>query len=202
MAIIELFGVVPRVPMPLVVRDRRAKGRGGYTLLEMLLVLAVFLAFAGAVYPAFERVYQDLTLRQAAQKLQTELGRTRTHAVDLGLVHEFRFEPGGSRYLCAPSRPEGEGDEPSSARSLPQDIVFALVDKDEQTIGGAAVDMDGASGADGWSTPTSFYPRGEADAAEFELVDARGQRVRLTIRDLTGSVSVGSIERTSRSGAK
>lgn len=185
--------------MPLVVRDRRSIGRGGYTLLEMLLVLAVFLALAGAVYPVFERVYQDLTLRQAAQTLQTDLGRMRTHAVDSGLVHEFRFEPGGSRYLCGPNRLDGSDAESSSSSSLPEDIVFALVEQAEQVIGSGAVNADGA---DGWSMPTSFYPRGEADKAEFELVDARGQRVRLTIRDLTGAVSIGSIERTSRVGAK
>ena len=164
--------------------------RGGYTLLETLLTLAVLLAVAGAVYPAFQRFYLDLALRQAAQELQQEVGRLRASAVDSGLVHEFRYVPGEGRYLCGPT-PTVE----AASFHLPEGITFLEI-ASQATVSGAP-----ASGESGWSTPTWFYPRGEADSAEFALVDAHERQIRVTIRDLTGVVSIGSVESAAKPGA-
>jgi Tfp pilus assembly protein FimT len=108
-------------------------------------------------------------------------------------------EDGGSVSLEA-----AEGDQ----SKLPKDIVFASDETadDEQTgplLADRRLDLlsdptlsDSAIGLTGedWSTPIVFYPNGRTSDADILLVGERDYRIHLTLRGVTGTVSVGSVQ--------
>lgn len=75
----------------------------GYTLLELLLVLAIVLAVAGAVAPTVVERMAEYRLKEGAECARAALSATRVHAIDLSSVYQFRFEPGGRRFLAVPT---------------------------------------------------------------------------------------------------
>ena len=49
-----------------------------------------------------------------------------------------------------------------------------------------------------WSQPILFYPDGTAVSAAFNVVDTKKQFVRISVRELTGAVSVDQIRQETR----
>ena len=78
--------------------SHRAGRRRGYSLVEMIVVLAVVASLLAIAMPAVFRPLAKAELRGAAQQLQAALLDARTRAVESGVVQEFRYEPGGRRY--------------------------------------------------------------------------------------------------------
>ncbi|MGH7200286.1 MAG: prepilin-type N-terminal cleavage/methylation domain-containing protein [Planctomycetaceae bacterium] len=86
--------------------------RRGFTLLEMLLVLAVLVLIAAIAWPSMQNIYRDLQLKESVGEVRTELASTRLHAVESGLAYQFRYEPDGRRYVVVPFEREPQ---PSAA---------------------------------------------------------------------------------------
>lgn len=86
-------------------RDRlcAAGSPAGYTLLELLLVLAILVAVASAVTPTVVTRMSEYRLKQGAEAARFALAATRIHAIDLSSVYQFRYEPGGRRYVALPT---------------------------------------------------------------------------------------------------
>ena len=84
-----------------------------YTLLELLLVLAVILAVAGAVTPTVVERMEDYKLKRGSEMVRFAISSTRIHAIDLSSVYQFRFESGGRRYLADSDRYRGSRHEPN-----------------------------------------------------------------------------------------
>lgn len=82
--------------------------RGGFTLFELLLVLGILALLAGTIWPIAQWWYRDHALKQTAADLRVALDRTRIKSIDTGLEYEFRFEPGGRRFVALPSEFPGE----------------------------------------------------------------------------------------------
>lgn len=77
--------------------EARAR-RGGYTLVEMLIVCAVLAVLAGMSWPAMRSALGKGRLQAAADGLQTVLRKARLQAVRSGTPMLFRYQPGGRRY--------------------------------------------------------------------------------------------------------
>ncbi|MEZ6065194.1 MAG: prepilin-type N-terminal cleavage/methylation domain-containing protein [Planctomycetaceae bacterium] len=105
--------------IPFVDRTRTANGhlgRRGFTLLEIGVVLAILVVLASLSWPALLRFVGERTIREQAHEVRVELANTRTKAIDTGLTYQFRFEPGGHRYIVLPNdRPEAESANGSGA---------------------------------------------------------------------------------------
>jgi type II secretory pathway pseudopilin PulG len=96
-----------RFPATLRASIPRHSGRpAAYTLLELLLVLAVILAVAGAVTPTVVERMGDYKLKRGSEMARSAISSARIHAIDLSSVYQFRFEAGGRRYLAIPTDTE------------------------------------------------------------------------------------------------
>jgi Tfp pilus assembly protein FimT len=90
--------------------DRRRKNdrgaRRSYTLLELLLVVGILVIVASAVAPAVLQRMNDYHLKETTESVRSALAATRLHAIDLSSTYQFRFSPGGRRYLAVPTDSE------------------------------------------------------------------------------------------------
>ncbi|NQT13066.1 MAG: prepilin-type N-terminal cleavage/methylation domain-containing protein [Planctomycetes bacterium] len=176
--------------------------RQGYTLLEMLIVVAIIATVVALSWPALRRPLAKSRVRNAAKQLRVALARTRLEAIRSGTAQEFRFEPGTGRFEVSPrSTPEGTGGftpvalegfgddttsaealgvEPSHARELPDGVRFSA-----------------SSPSTG---PILFYPNGRTFNARFRLQGQYDYYVDVNLRGLTGSSTMGLIGQFAESG--
>jgi type II secretory pathway pseudopilin PulG len=192
----------------------------GYTLLELLLVLAILVAVAGAVAPIMVARMAEYRLKQGAEAARAAISATRIHAIDVSSVYQFRFEPGGRRYLAIPT----DADAFNSAQSgglprksveygqLPEDLSFQIVAAPTSGTSAAPTSMMAGTTAAAtdpawsaaiahvsnigdftsavWSAPIVFRPDGTAMDAAVNVVDKTGDGFQLKVRELTGEVFV------------
>jgi prepilin-type N-terminal cleavage/methylation domain-containing protein len=191
----------------------------GYTLLELLLVVAILVIFASAVAPTVVARMSEYRLKQAAETARFALTTTRIHAIDVSSIYQFRFEPGGRRFLAVPT--DGDvmtGTSPQTRSTaeygqLPENLSFQVVTQQfpaglSPTIPGMTTGMPAASTDSAWSAavarvpnagdfrsviwspPILFRPDGTAMDAALNVVDQHGDGFQLKVRELTGEVFV------------
>src|SRR5262245_35950725 len=80
--------------------------RSAFTLLEVMLVLAILVAVTAVAWPQIHRAYETVRLRKAADQVQEALARARVQAMSSGLPQVFRFEPNSPRYTITPVQDE------------------------------------------------------------------------------------------------
>lgn len=72
--------------------------RGGFTLIEMMIVLTVMAAMAALTLPAMRAPLDKSRLRAAGRQLQAGLAKSRATAIREGVAVEFVYESGGRRW--------------------------------------------------------------------------------------------------------
>ena len=194
--------------------------RGGYTLFELLLVVGLLAALAAIAWPAIERAYGTYRLQQAAEDVRVKLSRARLQAIDSSLTWQFLYEPGGRKYAVIPYESDALSSESSSTETgarpapvantesgqLPEGVLFRPVETAPgQPVAAAAgpiapelsagLPAGFSSHTTIWSAPLLFYADGSADPSSVELLDDRQQYVTISVRDLTGAVSIGRVRR-------
>ena len=68
--------------------------RKGFTLLELLLVLALIAAVSAMVWPALARPLATQRLKRAAEQVRMQLIKARTQAITTGETYGFTYQPG------------------------------------------------------------------------------------------------------------
>jgi prepilin-type N-terminal cleavage/methylation domain-containing protein len=79
-------------------QPRPAPKRSGFTLTEMLIVMAVLAAMAAFALPALNGPLDKSRLRASAKEIQAALGKTRAVAIREGIPCAFRYSPQGNRW--------------------------------------------------------------------------------------------------------
>jgi Tfp pilus assembly protein FimT len=185
--------------------------RPAFSLMELLLVLAVLVAVGAMVYPALQGPMEDQRLRKAADGIRAQWARARVMAMKTGQIYAFRYQVGSGWYGVEPWEagvseielaPEAE-QEPTSvsqatvARSqfgplgtpgvrLPAGITFftgqTVLDMRSQEV----VDGQQNAGlAESSAQSIVFYPDGTSSDATLILTNQRFY-VQLHLRGLTG----------------
>ena len=196
-------------------RTPRRSARDGFTLMEILLVLALLIVLSAVIWPALGGFYAGYRVEQAASDVQILLSAARIRAAEAGTTYQFRYEPGGRRYLLIPANTAelvAASDSPladaateiSAARrqtgELPETVTFGQPSSESEAghpIPAAL--LEGLIGADDlqrapWGPEILFYPDGTASDAEFTVFDEDGESITLTVRGLTGAVKSATTE--------
>jgi prepilin-type N-terminal cleavage/methylation domain-containing protein len=188
--------------------------RKGVTLIEVLLVLTVLAMLAAVTWPALERPMADQRLRKAADKVRTAWTKARVDAMSSGDTFVFRCTLEADEYTIeAQAGPESvssmtssnqgqfddtgvETTEPlsSKTRKLPRDVRFVDGEVDFDTRATILADSADETGGDltgDCADPILFYPDGTTSTATLTLESKYERRIEVSLRGLTGVVTVG-----------
>ncbi|QDU99229.1 prepilin-type N-terminal cleavage/methylation domain-containing protein [Lignipirellula cremea] len=176
--------------------------RRAFTLLEILLALAIMVVLAGAATIALEGTLHSQRLSQSADLLRGDWAKARSKAMKTGAIQVFRYELGGSSYRVIPWMEEGAELEASAAASPTRgdNMDPDAVDRGPRLLDGVTFEdaqtaatvrdqrlADDLQSSDGMAAkPLLFYPDGSTSDARLMLANERRQYVVLTLRGLTG----------------
>ncbi|MFN0020530.1 MAG: prepilin-type N-terminal cleavage/methylation domain-containing protein [Pirellulaceae bacterium] len=186
--------------------------RRAFTLMEMLLVLAILIVLAAVATPVFYRSVRDATLRSAGEQVRTEWNKAHIKAMKSGQIQVFRFQPDGRKYqiepyaaaddtldaassvntFATPHTPTST-DDPNSRFQLPEGIKFLEGMTAEEERAKAVEEAMGSSGGGAWSRPILFYPDGVSSDAWLVVADEHNSAIRVELRGLTGLAVIGDL---------
>lgn len=186
--------------------------RFAFTLLELLIALAVLTLVTLMAWPSVTRRLEENRLQRAGQQVRNEIADTRTRAVESGVLYQFLYEPGGRRFVSIPAERDGAAprragvslevasdDLPRYAGELPEGLVFAgsadrlSVQKVQPELFSGLGDAAGLAGI-AWAAPVVFREDGSTDDDEFSVSDLKKSKsIPLEIRGFTGSALVGKV---------
>lgn len=183
--------------------------RRAFTLLELLLVLAILVVLIGMGTPAVYNSLQGHRLTISAEQVQTEFMRARVEAMESGRIRMFRFQQETGNFAVAPfvrSSDELENNLAGTSQGigvssvvldsvetetingmLEEGVVFAG-DNIEADIRSYTLEQEQGGDMDisGWSRPILFYPDGTASDATVFLRGNGGTVTSIKLRGLTG----------------
>jgi prepilin-type N-terminal cleavage/methylation domain-containing protein len=201
--------------------------RTGFTLLEVLLVLAIMVVAVGLAIPSYKSLVEGRRLQASAEKLQVALNRGRVTALRSGQTQMLRLELGTGRYAIEPwlsqedavesgpgavvqmggqamatsplSGQLGQLADPQAGQAeLEQGIVVAAVQTQLDTRDlASAGEGMGLSGALGWSDPVMLYADGSSTTVQIILQDSSGRRFAVRLRGVTGQASIQRLSNAS-----
>jgi type II secretory pathway pseudopilin PulG len=190
--------------------ELRPVRRGGFTLVEVCLVLALLIVIGSLAIPLLGGSFKRQALTSGADLLRAGLSRARLQAMQSGQPYVLRVQPKGSWYqilsldqLALPESQALPADNPDAEHSaydilrlsrnrLPDGVIFAKLDVSDSNLLTATMgSIDGGS----WSAPILFRPDGTTSDASVLLVNEPGNTVRVTLRGLTGGSDVSAVGR-------
>lgn len=147
----------------------------GFSLMELLLVLALLTVLAALTVPALHSWQQRLTLERAATALQHQITETRLRSIQ-----------SGERWVLVLSLPEKTSRQLRPDRPLYRPEILQL----PKTISLKAEPEKGQPTTDAQMIRLMFRPDGTCSATSLLLNDTRGNTLSLSIDRLTGSVRI------------
>lgn len=176
----------------------RSPHRHGFTLVELMLVLAIFILVGALAMPAILQSFSRQTLDKGADRLRVAMNKARVRSIREGEIYAVFFLEGGSWFNVAPFSQAAAQSSFSSGRQqiadqrmqpdlepdlLPKGITFAagVVPVDARAAEALSSENGGSS-----IRPILFYPDGTAQDAKVVLQNDRGNFVQIELRGLTG----------------
>lgn len=175
-----------------------SRRRRAFTLLELILVLAVMAMIMAAAVPSIEAMLADAKLQEAADLIRSRFAEARSHAIEEGRPYRFAVMPNQSDYRIAPDLPEYWGDGQASADSSTAAAPLTVESKLPNGILFQLGEGQGGRGGDSgpWTHLVSFLPDGTCDNdCSIVLEFGDSSPVQITVRALTGSVTAQSVNK-------
>lgn len=188
--------------------------RRSFTLMEMVLVLALLVVLAAMAYPSLDSMYGDYRVVGAADLVRARWADARSAAVNQGRPYRFavvrsrgnfRVAPEGADYWAnggaAPASVETNAVAVVIEDALPRGIRFLLGENGGDLPNGETALPLGSVSPDQWMGVVTFLPDGTAQAlggtddTEVRLLfQSRGSvPMELRLRTLTGTVTARSL---------
>lgn len=197
--------------------------RFAFTLLELLLTLAVLAAITAVAIPQVGLLLGDRRVVRAGEQLRIEMTRLRVDAMRQGRVmvlegmvegNFLRSKPyfsaadstealdqtgsqsallTGATQGIAVAAPMETGEATEDLIELPEDVSIASVGVVSAARGAEIEQLMLADQGEGWSRPILFYPDGSTSSAAITLTHTTVGRVIVKIRGITGDVTVSEV---------
>ena len=173
--------------------NRRATGRSGFSLLEILMVLAVFFMITAIAIPSVNDAYVGQQLVGAADVVRARFAEARVKSIETGDIYGFFYTPGGGQYFIAPMvqgfQSMQSGAQPSIRQQMLKNrVTFAAGETIQDSRSMNA--MENSTGEYSSLRPVLFYPDGTSQDAVILLQSVRGDAVvQVELRGLTGTSS-------------
>lgn len=195
--------------MQLVTRTFRASTRTvrsfrsapGFTLFEMLIAISIIVLITSLGWGPVMRLHQEYKVKAAAEDVRQMVAGTRILALDQDIVFQFRFEPGGQKYMRVPyestaTASASGSNQPASAGQSSGQLPPGVFFEDVTSAANEPVNPEFLNGLPNeftqgsWSAPILFYSDGTATNAEFNIVEETSTTRKIRVRDITGGVTV------------
>jgi len=190
--------------MRLSMRPHRRKPGNGFSLIELMVVLALISIMTALIIPQMRGTFEDALLRSTGRKLVDAFTLASSRAITLNQLHVVRLDQKQHRYFvernsrAAEDRTETR-DVPGGEGELDSRITIEIQKADEDPSSEQEQRPPFVSGEDlgknSRSGMISFYPDGTADRAELLLKDREGFRLALRINPITARVQITELER-------
>ncbi len=180
----------------------RRQPRRGYTLIEVVLVMALMVILAAIGYPSIESMYTSVKVDGAADSVRAAWAEAQAHAVNEGRPYRFAVVPGKGNYRVAPDSSDywnggvpqpSDGQEPPIVLtgSLPRGIVFTPEGAGSPPTDEDTALPDNAVSSSEWVSTAVFLPDGTAqDDVDIHLQYEGARPMVIHLRSLTGVVTV------------
>ena len=180
------------------------RGRAGFTLIELMVVIAIIGIVTAMMIPEMKGSFQDALLRSTSRELINAFDLAYSRAVSLNQTRRVRLDEKTGRYLVEKRVMENgrenfvpADDVPGGKGELDSRISIEFRQPDENlSEPGAQPDAAMAiAGSPVDGVVIAFYPDGTADAGDIILRDHEGFRLALHINPITARVHVVEMER-------
>ncbi|RLQ23682.1 prepilin-type N-terminal cleavage/methylation domain-containing protein [Seongchinamella sediminis] len=149
--------------------DCSTRGQRAFTLVEIMVAIAIVGLLLAVAVPGSMRMYQSIQYRQAVRDVLTTLADARHQAVDKGRAQDVAFDPQRRQVSFA-------GD----TRQLPEGFQLTVTTASE-------VNRDGLG-------LIRFYPEGSSTGGDVDIAAPTGRGVRISVDWLMGGVSQSSYD--------
>lgn len=168
----------------------RRQRRSAFTLLEILLVLAILIALGAMIYPTLSGMYGDVRVKAAADDVQASWTEARAHAIEEGRSYRFAVQPNTGIFKVAPDA-DGFWDGSGGQQDENEPPPFT---QEGELSSGIQFDVPAdLPSSGGWSTVVVFNPDGGC-SQDVEVTlkedDADAAPVIVKVRAMTGAISV------------
>lgn len=170
----------------------RPAARTGYTLLELLCVIAVLVILGAVILPSLNGLHRDTRVSAAADLVRGSCSEARARAIDDGLAYQVYASPDGRRLRVAPDESE-QADQPATGQTtVPLNRVDDLPDNVTLVPIFTGDDQPAAQGSAGWVKLVTYKPDGTCreSSVRFEIREPGVTTRVVTIRGMTGAVTV------------
>jgi prepilin-type N-terminal cleavage/methylation domain-containing protein len=170
--------------------------RHGYTLMELLAVVAILTALGGILVPTLNGLGGDTKVKAGADAVQARLSEARAAAIEQGRAYRVAVSEDGTRVRVAPDELGFAGFEPLDEDGATGPVIV----EDELPTPVTAVPVLGEGeqavvDEAGWVRVVTFLPDGtcrEATAA-VEVREPGVHSMLIRVRGLTGAATVTSV---------
>jgi type II secretion system protein H len=173
----------------------------GFTLVEMLVVVAIISIMSVAIVAEMHGTFQDALLRSTSRELASAFNLASSRAVSVNRPHRIRLDSVSHRYFLERGTRGGVDFRPArdvvgNSGNLDSRITIHILEPgvNAPDDAGQEPSEDSAKAGDlPASQPAeavTFYPDGTADARQIELTDRDGFRLALRINPITSRVQI------------
>jgi prepilin-type N-terminal cleavage/methylation domain-containing protein len=165
----------------------RQSARPGYTLLEVLVVMAALLILGAVLLPTITGLSRDTKTKAGADLLRGMLAEGRSQAIERNHNYALSVSPDGTQFRIAP-----DFNDPVNATDEMNNAYLVREDKLPFGVTAACVNEDAIPDEDGWVRIVTLLTDGTCleDQSFVEITESGVKPLTLMIRGLTGSASV------------